>query len=88
MSIPADIEADCRRLVVIIDRQAVQAAVGMSPDPSEVDAVASRLIAKGFPVGDFVREVMRRRFGMDPEAPREDFIGLGIGDLLSRNPAK
>ena len=65
--VPADIEADCRELVTIIDRQAAASLFGLPTDPSEVDAVAKRLIKRGFPAVDFVREVMIRRFGYDPE---------------------
>lgn len=67
MKLTAEIEADCRELVAIIDRQAAQSLLGMTPDASEVDDVAGRLIANGFPVSAFVREVMIRKFGRDPD---------------------
>lgn len=67
VNVPADIEADCRELVATVDRQAAASYLGLPTDPAEVDAVAKRLIERGFPVGDFVREVMVRRFGYDPE---------------------
>lgn len=68
MKLTLELEADLRELIAIIDRQAAAALEdGPRPDPAEVDAVSKRLIARGFPVGDFVREAMIRKLGYDPE---------------------
>lgn len=83
------IEAECRKLVAIIDEMAVRAIAGLPVDQSAADDTAKRLIAMGFPVTAFVREVMRQRFDYDPDAtPKEDepFIGRGIGELLEGKP--